>query len=169
MPHCRANTHGRAIGAHGRACVTVQIFRFSLFHRFAHKISIVYPISILFSPTHSNHLNLSHSIEKSCFPSLIQLNPFSPKITYFPKTIKTTFSFKTQFSSQTSSYPKLMNQNINYTYVYSSPQDHQLTQNVKNHISLFLTHFLKNSTNNNNLNHNNTIIDTQGMNHHQQY
>jgi len=83
---------------HGRARLTSQIFRFLHFRHFARNIPIIDPISIMFSPTRSNHLNLSHSTEKSCFSIPKQLTPISLKITYFPNTLKSTFSIKPQFS-----------------------------------------------------------------------
>jgi len=126
----------RVCDTHGRARLTTQIFRFSVFHHFAHKIPIVYPISILFSPMGSIPLNLSHSIIKIQFPHFKTTYSKSLIISYFPKTLKTPFSFKTQFSPQTS-YPKLINQNINSTYVNSSHQHHQLTKKHQNHISPF--------------------------------
>jgi hypothetical protein len=64
----REYEHGRSTGPHGRARLTVQIFRFSPFRRFMHKIPTVYPISILFSPTCSIHSNLSYSSVKIKFP-----------------------------------------------------------------------------------------------------
>jgi len=97
VSQCRKFTHGCATGAHNLASLTIQNFRFFRFCRFTHKIPILNPISIPFSPTRSNHLNLSHSREKSCFPTPNKFNPISPKITYFTKTVQTTFTRKFKF------------------------------------------------------------------------
>jgi len=85
----------RAHHTHGRSRPAGQIFQFLRFRHFARNIPIVNSISILFSPTHSNYLNLSNSTVKSCFHFPKQLIPIPPKITYFSKMLKTTFSIKT--------------------------------------------------------------------------
>ena len=135
VSQCLTKAHGRATGAHGRARVIVQNFRFSLFRHFAHKIPIVYLISILFSPTRSNHLNISQSTQKSCFPNSNQLNPISPNITYSPKTIKNDFYTKISFS------PKRLNtQNLCFKTEIQSVLIH--SNNIVNSLKTSKTTFL---------------------------
>jgi hypothetical protein len=100
--------------------------------------------------------------------NLKQLNQTRLKITYTQNCLETTFTWKTNFSpkrfflkirwSKTEILSPLFILTISSTHSISSKSTYS-----------FLTHITKNSSNNNNLNHNNTISDTQGMNHHQQH
>jgi len=104
---CRTTRTVRACRSHGRASLTTHIFQFFLFHRLAHKIQTINPISMLFSPTQSLHLALSHSTEKSCLshPKTDYLK--SLILTYLSKSLKLVFHSKTQVLPKT-----FHNQNI---------------------------------------------------------
>ena len=117
-----------------------QVFRF---RRFAHKISIVDPFSIPFFHTCSNHLNLSDSTVKSCFPISNQLNQTSPKSLILQKRLKRLLHQKIHFLPNNPT-PKTYSSKINYNYANSTQQQHhQFTWIHQNQTPPFLPIFTK--------------------------
>jgi len=130
-------------------------------HFFARKNSFVTLISMLFLPTRSLHLALSHSTEKSMFLSS-QNN--LPKITYLSKITYTSFSYKTS-----SFFPKLIIKKISLSNLSQHNNINNSPQIIKDHNSPLMTHFLQNSSNQQQFNHNFTNSNTQGIIYHQQH
>lgn len=87
-----APRRGQAVASDLR-CSSVQSWFFSRFYRFVRKNLTVTPIPISFSPTRSIRQILSYfQISKTAYP----------RITYFPKTLKITFSQNLNFHQSNS-------------------------------------------------------------------
>ena len=118
----------------------------------------------------SLHLAISLSTEKFTFiPSQNSL----VKIIYTHLSFKitlTNFSIqKPKFSSQNFSQPKLITTKRSSSILSQHSNINNSPQFIKNHNSPFMTHFLQNSLNQQQLNHSFTNSNTQGIIYHQQH
>jgi hypothetical protein len=164
---CWAARMVRACRAHGLARLIAHIFWFFSFHHFARKIQTVNLISIPFSAMCSLHLALSHSTKTFMF---ITSQNSLLKITYNHlsfKSLKLVFHTKTQVSSQNFSQPKFIIKNRSSSII--SHHNKNSPEIIKNHNSPLWPIFIQNSLNQQQLNHNFTYSNTQGIIYHQQH